>query len=81
MRNNFKLGLGNEIYLVDNLEDVRDNYVSRETKFYHFVLVAKDEIGHKQLRELSSQAWKNSFYTSQMERVPTIKKRYGKNNK
>ncbi|HCL4455136.1 TPA: DNA polymerase III subunit alpha [Clostridium botulinum] len=72
--NNFKLGLGNEIYLVDNLEDVRDNYISGETKFYHFILVAKDKIGHKQLRELSSQAWKNSFYTGQMERVPTIKK-------
>lgn len=70
----FKLILGNEIYLVDSLEEVRDNYVSGETKFYHFILLAKDRTGHDQLRKLSSIAWDNSFYTGQMERVPTIKK-------
>lgn len=69
----FKLILGNEIYLVDSLEDVRDNYQSGVTKFYHFILLAKDEIGHRQLRELSSLAWDNSFHTGGMERVPTVK--------
>ena len=74
MCDNFKLGLGNEIYLVDSLELVKDKYESGVTKFPHFILIAKDKEGHKQLRELSSGAWKNSFYTGQMERVPTIKK-------
>ncbi|MEB5480916.1 PHP domain-containing protein [Shouchella clausii] len=70
---NFKLILGNEIYLVDSLEEVRDNYVSGSTKFPHFLLLSKDKKGHEQLRLLSSLAWKNSFYTGPMERVPTVK--------
>lgn len=69
----FKLGLGNEIYLVDSMEEVRDNYTSKVTKFPHFILIAKDKIGHEQIRELSSEAWMNSFHTGQMERVPTTK--------
>ena len=69
----FKLILGNEIYLVDSLEEVKDNYQSGITKFYHFILLAKDKEGHRQLRELSSLAWNNSFFTGKMERVPTIK--------
>ncbi len=69
----FKLILGNEIYLVDSLESVKDNYKSGETKFPHFLLLAKDKEGHEQLRKLSSQAWKNSFYTGTMERTPTTK--------
>ncbi|MEM5009396.1 PHP domain-containing protein [Niallia taxi] len=69
----FQLILGNEIYLVDDLESVRDNYKSGVTKFPHFVLIAKDKKGHEQLRYLSSKAWENSFYTGTMERVPTTK--------
>lgn len=64
----FKLVLGNEIYLVDDL-----TYIPGETKFWHFILLAKDLQGHEQLRELSSLAWDNSFYTGKMERVPTLK--------
>lgn len=71
--NDFKLILGNEIYLVDSLEEVRDNYKSGVTKFPHFLLLAKDKVGHEQLRLLSSEAWKNSFYTGTMERTPTVK--------
>lgn len=70
---NFKIILGNEIYLVDSLEEVRDNYRSGITRFPHFILLAKDEIGCRQIREISSSAWKNSFYTGKMERVPTVK--------
>ena len=70
----FKLILGNEIYLVDSLEEVKDNYKSGETKFPHFLLLAKDKEGHEQLRILSSKAWENSFFTGTMERVPTVKK-------
>lgn len=73
MPEDFKVILGNEIYLCDSLEDVKDNYKSGVTKFPHFLLLAKDAVGHEQLRVLSSGAWKNSFYTGTMERVPTTK--------
>ena len=62
---NFKVALGNEIYLVD----ARENGI----KYYHFILIAKDKEGHKQLRQLSSLAWLNSYYDRGMERVPTLK--------
>lgn len=62
---NFKLGLGNEIYLTDT----RD----KSQKYFHFILIAKDTIGHRALRELSSTAWYNSYYDRGMERVPTLK--------
>lgn len=61
----FVIGLGNEIYLVD--ERVPGQ------KYYHFILIAKDAIGHKALRELSSTAWFNSYTDRGMERVPTLK--------
>lgn len=69
----FKLILGNEIYLCNSLEEVKDNYQSGVTKFPHFLLLAKNAEGHEALRYLSSAAWENSFYTSIMERVPTMK--------
>ena len=61
----FKIALGNEIYLVDKREPGQ--------KYYHFILIAKDALGHKALRELSSTAWYNSFVDRGMERVPTTK--------
>ena len=70
----FKVGLGDEIYLVDDINETKENYKGGITKFYHFVLVAKDKIGHRQLREISSTAWGNSFRTGKMERVPIDKK-------
>ena len=69
----FRLILGNEIYLCDSLEEVRDNYQSGVTKFPHFLLLAKDAEAHEALRFLSSSAWENSFFTGIMERVPTLK--------
>jgi DNA polymerase-3 subunit alpha len=61
----FKVALGNEIYLVNE----RENGVN----YFHFILIAKDKEGHKQLRQLSSLAWLNSYYDRGMERVPTLK--------
>ena len=61
----FKCGIGNEIYLVDN----RD----KKQKYYHFILIAKDTIGFQQLCELSSKSWYKSYYDRGMERVPTLK--------
>lgn len=66
--NDFKLILGNEIYLCrDGLS--AETYEKGE-KFPHFILLAKDEIGHSQLRELSTRAWKHSF-TMFLTRTPT----------
>lgn len=67
--NNFKLVLGNEIYLTRN-NLTKENYVKGEDKYFHFILLAKDEEGHKQLRKLSSRAWSHSFRQF-IERVPT----------
>ncbi|WEG19060.1 DNA polymerase III subunit alpha [Alkalihalophilus pseudofirmus] len=70
----FKLILGNEIYLVDSVEKVRDEYVGGVTKFPHFLLLAKNAKGHHQLRVLSSKAWSDNYFrTGIMERVPTEK--------
>ena len=60
---NFKVALGNEIYLTPNRE--------MGQKYYHFILIAKNKIGYKALRELSSRAWMNSYWDRGMERVPT----------
>lgn len=77
--NDFKIGLGNEIYLTEDREPGQ--------RYFHFILVAKNATGHKMLRELSSIAWMNSYFDRRMERVPTLKsdlrqivKKYGKGN-
>ena len=59
----FKLGLGNEIYLTDTRDPGQ--------KYYHFILVAKDIEGWHQLCRLSSIAWANSYTDRRMEREPT----------
>lgn len=60
----FKVALGNEIYLTKS----RDN----GQKYYHFILHAKTKLGHRILRELSSRAWMNSYWDRGMERVVTL---------
>lgn len=70
----FQLILGNEIYLCESLEEVRDSYQPGVTKFPHFLLLAKNAVGHRILRENSTKAWTQSFRTGFMERTPTIKK-------
>ena len=63
----YKLILGNEIYLCSRkvIEEDKD-YV-----FYHFILIAKDEVGHKQIRELSTRAWIDNSFTWVNIRTPT----------
>ena len=67
---NFKVILGNEIYLCrDELSP--ENYIPKQDCFWHFILLAKDATGHKQLRELSTRAWGRSYNFKGMRRVPT----------
>lgn len=62
----YKLILGNEIYLCSKLQIEEKQY-----KFYHFILLAKDAEGHRQIRELSTRAWTdNSFFHFKI-RTPT----------
>lgn len=60
----FKIALGNEIYLTGTRENGQ--------KYYHFILIAKNKMGHRALRELSSKAWMNSYWDRGMERVPVL---------
>lgn len=64
----FKLALGNEIYLCPasvTFENVKDNV------YPHFILIALDAFGHQGIRELSTTAWVNNSFMSVMYRVPT----------
>lgn len=70
---NFKLIYGNEIYLCRNGLSA-ENYDSKKDKFYHFILLALDEEGHEQIRQLSTRAYGHSFMRSRMLRVPTYYK-------
>ena len=60
----FKIALGNEIYLCGDR--------CPGQKYYHFILIAKNKMGHRALRELSSKAWMCSYYDRGMERVVTL---------
>ena len=67
---NFKVILGNEIYLCRNGLNA-SNFNREFDKYYHFVLLAKDAIGHQQIREISTRAWRRSYVARGMRRVPT----------
>lgn len=69
----FKLGLGTEIYLVDREVVNKAVEENEPTKFYHLILVAKNYDGYRALAELSSQSWKESFFFRGVQRVPTYK--------
>ena len=61
----FKPILGNEIYLVDER--------APKIRYYHYILLAKNDKGVTALSELSSTAWYNMYRTGKWERVPTTK--------
>lgn len=63
----YKLILGNEIYLCSRKAIEED----KDYTFYHFILLAKDAIGHEQIRKLSTIAWKENSFFYVMQRVPT----------
>lgn len=69
-RPDFKVILGNEIYLTRNDLNA-ENFVKGEDGYFHFILLAKDAIGHKQIREISTRAWMRSYTAQNMRRVPT----------
>ena len=60
----FKIALGNEIYLTSSREPGQ--------RYYHFILHAKNKMGNRAMRELSSRAWMNSYWDRGIERVVTL---------
>ena len=66
----FKVIFGNEIYLVRN-GLTNDNFNKDVDRYFHFILLAKDKIGHRQIREISTRAWMRSWMARRMRRVPT----------
>ena len=68
---NFKVIFGNEIYLCRDGLNGQNFSKENGDKYFHFILLAKDAIGHKQIRELSTRAWNRSYMTGKMRRVPT----------
>jgi len=67
---NLKLIRGNEIYLVRNGLNA-NNYKKETDRYFHCILIARDAIGHRQIREISSRAWIRSYVARRMRRVPT----------
>ena len=65
-----KIVLGNEIYLCRNGLNAQ-NYNREVDRYYHFILLAKDSIGLRQIREISTRAWMRSYMARGMRRVPT----------
>lgn len=68
IKEKFKLILGNEIYLCRS--DLTAETHQKGEKFYHLILIALDDIGHEQIRELSTRAWSRSYMKAIM-RTPT----------
>lgn len=68
----FPVILGNEIYLVSDYQDylLRNEYESG-MYYPHFILLALDEIGVRQLWELSARAWTNAYNQRGLIRTTT----------
>jgi len=60
----FKLILGDEIYLVKEIKP------QEEQKFYHFILLAKNRNGFEGLKEISSTAWQQGYMQKGIMRTP-----------
>ena len=67
---NFKLIRGNEIYLTRNGLTAK-NYVKTKDRYFHFILLAKDIEGYKQICQLSTRAWMRSYMSKRQRRRPT----------
>ena len=65
----FKIIKGNEIYLCRNGLNA-ENFTTGD-RYFHFILLAKDAVGHQQIRELSTRAWMRSYQARGLRRVPT----------
>lgn len=68
----FVAAIGNEAYLIDRkYEEPMKN--QEKVKYFHFLMVAKNQRGFEFLKKQTAKAWENSTYSRGMERVPTFK--------
>lgn len=68
----FKHIFANEIYLISEEENEARNNENFYINYWHFLLIALDKIGIKQLYELSSRAWLRSYMYKGLRRRPTF---------
>jgi DNA polymerase-3 subunit alpha len=68
----FKNIYGNEIYLVDEKEWNYCTSNNERMDFFHFIVLATDEIGHNYLRQLSTRAWRRAKVFKAIKRTPTF---------
>ena len=66
----FKLIRGNEIYLTRNGLTAK-NFDRTKDAYFHFILLAKDLEGYKQICQLSTRAWQRSYMSRRQRRRPT----------
>lgn len=66
----FKIILGNEIYLSEEGLDESQMDGKHPCHFWHLILLAKDSEGYMQLKQLSSAAWKRAWFRGIL-RTPT----------
>ncbi len=71
LERDFKVGYGNEIYLLSQEEDEKNREGLEFTPYYHFLLTALNKEGHKQIRLLSSRAWIRAYTSRGLMRRPT----------
>ena len=67
----FKLGFGDEIYLVDKETVDKGKENNEKIFFHHFLVLAKNKRGYEFLKRLTTREWENSFFYRGMERTPT----------
>lgn len=70
----FKYIFGNEIYLITEENNELRYDSDYKIDYYHFLLIALDKIGLKQIYELSSRAWLRSYVYRGLRRRPTFYK-------
>ena len=68
----FKHIFANEIYLIAEENNELRYDSDYKIDYYHFLLIALDEIGLKQIYELSSRAWLRSYMYRGLRRRPTF---------
>ena len=66
----FKVIVGNEIYLSEEGLDESQMDGKHPAHFWHLILLAKDKEGYNQLKKLSSSAWKRAWFRGIL-RTPT----------
>lgn len=69
----FKLILGNELYLVDDVLEMKNHFDREKHGYWHFIVLSKNKAGYRLLKRMSSTAWHQSYFQRRFERTPLEK--------